>query len=206
MMALPLFYLPVTIGILVALLLSSCALTNCNDKDAPNLTDAVNGILETQQEQREFNNDILEGLDSIVFSLETMNNETGDKFDLFQTEIIRIKNDIKNKFPQASDVETTEQTSTTSTSPFLTLKMDKDTFLLGEVIKFHGVAQPSHAVIITLKLPDRTLESVAVSRTEIINGEWFGEFQTRFDSPAGTWAIYARQLDDQTTTLTFKVE
>ena len=86
------------------------------------------------------------------------------------------------------------------------MKLDQDTFLLGEVIKFHGVAQPSHAVIITLKLPDRTLESVAVSRTEIINGEWFGEFQTRFDSPAGTWAIYARQLDDQTKTLTFKVE
>jgi len=99
MKSLPLFYLPVSIGILVALLLSSCALTNCNDKDAPNLTDAVNGLLETQQKQREFNNDILEGLDSIVFSLETMNNETSDKFDLFQNEIIKIKQYVQQYVP-----------------------------------------------------------------------------------------------------------
>ena len=205
MKSLPLFYLPVSIGILVALLLSSCALTNCNDKDAPNLTDAVNGILEKQTE-------IIEALDArarLLMDLEgyvvSNQNQTNEKFDIFQNEIVKIKQDIKSKFPQASTVETTEQTSVSST-PFLTLAMNQQEFLLGEVITFHGIATPTHAVIITLKLPDRTLEAIGVTKENIVNGQWTAEFQTKFDSPPGTWQVYARQLSDQTKTLTFKVE
>ena len=136
-------------------------------------------------------------------------NQTNDdieaNFITFQNEIVKIKKDIKSKFPQASEVEQQEQTSI-STTPFLTLKMDQTEFLVGEVIVFHGIASPTHPVIITVKLPDRTLESVAVSKTAIINGEYTAEFQTQFDSPKGTWQVYARQLSDQTKTLTFKVE
>ena len=128
-----------------------------------------------------------------------------EKFSTFQNEIVSIKKDIKSKFPQASDVEEEEQTSI-GTTPFLTLKMDQTEFLLGEVIVFHGIASPTHPVLITLKLPDRTLESIAVSKTTIINGEYTVEFQTKFDSPKGTWQVYARQLSDQTKTLTFIVE
>ena len=132
-------------------------------------------------------------------------NDIETKFDTFQNEIVKIKIDIKNKFPQASDVETQEQTSTSST-PFLTLTMDQTEFLVGEVITFRGMATPTQAVIITLKLPDRTLEAIGVSKEAIINGEYTAEFQTKFDSPLGTWQVYARQLDDQTKTLTFTVE
>jgi len=135
----PLFILPISIGIIIALLLSSCALTDCNDKGAPNLTDVVNGILEFQQIQLETDDNILFALKQINIVQSNSQNETNDKFDLFQNEIIKIKQDIKNKFPQASEVETTEQTSIASTSPFLTLSMEQDTFLLGGVIKFHGV-------------------------------------------------------------------
>jgi len=205
MKSLPLFYLPVSIGILVALLLSSCALTNCNDKDAPNLTDAVNGILQFQQIQLEINDSMVEILEATSEDFLGYQNATNDKFDLFQNEIIKIKQDIKSKFPQASTVETTEQTSVSST-PFLTLAMNQQEFLLGEVITFHGIATPTHAVIITLKLPDRTLEAIGVTKENIVNGQWTAEFQTKFDSPPGTWEVYARQLSDQTKTLTFKVE
>jgi len=170
-----------------------------------NLTEVINGILEFQQIQLETDDGILFALNQINIVQSNSQNETNDKFDIFQNEIVKIKTDIKNKFPQASQVMQQEQSSIAST-PFLTLEMDQTNFLLGEIIMFHGVASPTHAVIITIKLPDRVLESVAVSRTEIINGEYSAEFQTRFDDPKGTWQVYARQSDDQTKTLTFKVE
>ena len=122
-----------------------------------------------------------------------------------KNEIVKIKNDIRNKFPQASSVEKEEQETIAST-PFLTLKMDQTEFLLGEIITFRGNASPNYPIMITIKLPDRTLESVPVSKTAIINGEYSGEFQTSFDDPKGTWQVYARQLGDQTKTITFKVE
>jgi len=170
-----------------------------------NLTEVINGILEFQQIQLETNDSVLFALKQTNMVQSNFQNETSDKFNIFQNEIVKIKTDIKNKFPQASQVIQQEQSSIAST-PFLTLEMDQTDFLLGEIIRFHGVASPTHAVIITIKLPDRMLESVAISRTEIINGEYAGEFQTRFDDAKGTWQVYARQLDDQTKTLTFKVE
>jgi len=170
-----------------------------------NLTEVINGILEFQQIQLETNDNVLFALKQTSIVQSNFQNETSDKFNIFQNEIVKIKTDIKNKFPQASQVVQQEQSSIAST-PFLTLEMDQTDFLLGEIIRFHGVASPTHAVIITIKLADRTLESVAVSKSEIINGEYTAEFQTRFDDAKGTWQVYARQSDDQTKTLTFKVE
>jgi len=177
--------------------------TNFNNNE--NLTEVINGILELQQIQLETDENIILILKSTDYNLSELGNQTNDKFNIFQNEIVKIKTDIKNKFPQASQVVQQEQSSIAST-PFLTLEMDQTEFLLGEIIRFNGVASPTHAVIITVKLADRTLESVAVSKSEIINGEYTAEFQTRFDDPKGTWQVYARQSDDQTKTLTFKVE
>lgn len=201
----PLFYLPFSIGIIVALLMSSCAMTGCYDKGLTPFVEAVNGLLVDVEELKESAKTHEEVLQKQAYDVSELRNDTDVKFDLFQNEIVKIKNDIKNKFPQASDVITTEQTSISST-PFLTLTMNKSEFLLGETITFRGMATPTHAVIITIKLPDRALESVAVSKTDIINGEWIAEYPTRFDSPKGTYQVYARQLDDQTKTLTFIIE
>jgi len=167
--------------------------------------DNINFLLNHTLRTSEFN--LLLGQQTLIQKsvLQLFQNQTNDKFDIFQNEIVKIKTDIKNKFPQASQVVQQEQSSIAST-PFLTLEMDQTDFLLGEIIRFHGVASPTHAVIITVKLADRTLESVAVSKSEIINGEYTAEFQTRFDDPKGTWQVYARQSDDQTKTISFKVE
>ena len=198
-----LFFLIAVIGAFLGGMGVIGAQNNFNSNE--NLTKVVDFLLEQNTELRSAftdRGDLLEELENDIISNQT---ETNERFSTFQNEIVAIKKDIKNKFPQASTVETQKQTSI-GTTPFLTLKMDQTEFLLGEIIQFHGNASPTHAVIITIKLPDRMLESVAVSKSNIINGEYTAEFQTRFDDAKGTWQVYARQLDDQTKTLTFKVE
>lgn len=120
-------------------------------------------------------------------------------------EITKTKRDIKNKFPQGANVPDEGQT-TGATTPFLTLTMDKTEFLAGEIIQFRGMAIPTHSIQITLKLPDRTLEPIVISKTDIVDGQYTAEFQTKFDSPKGTWTAYARQLGDQTNTISFILE
>lgn len=176
-----------------------------NEKSNANLVEVINGILEFQQIQLETDENMILILKSTDYDISELTNKTNDKFVIFQNEIVKIKNDIRNKFPQASSVEKEEQ-KTIATTPFLTLKMDQTEFLLGELITFTGIASPNYPIMITIKLADRTLESVPVSKTSIINGEYFAEFQTSFDDPIGAWQVYARQLGDQTKTLTFKVE
>jgi len=205
MKSLPLFYLPVSIGILVALLLSSCALTDCNDKNAPNLTDAVNGILVELTKQTTLNDDLVELLETTSEDFVAYRTATNDKFDLFQNEIVKIKNDIRNKFPQASETEEEEQTAIAET-PFLTLTMEKSEWLLGDTLVFTGTAHPNDLLSITVKLPDRTLLYGQAVPTEIINGSYRIEIVTDFDQPAGFWTVFAKQGKEQSKTLTFKVE
>ena len=122
------------------------------------------------------------------------------------TQIGDIKQDIRNKFPMASNVLDTPKSST-STTPFLTLKMDKTEFVLGNTVIFYGTATPNDPVILTLKLPDRGLESIGIAKSEIINGAYTGNFTLRLDDPVGIGKVYARQgQSDQTKTLTFTVE
>lgn len=135
---------------------------------------------------------------------EQEHNVTKADIELNFDEITKNKLDIKKKFPQGSAVEEEPQ-SVIADTPFLTLKMDKTEFLLGEKIIFRGNAHPNDPVLITIKRADRTLEQHAVSKTEIINGQYVTEFPTRFDDIPGTWSAYARQGSDQTKTLTFKV-
>ncbi len=137
--------------------------------------------------------------------LNKTNDDIKAEFLTFKNEIVKIKNDIKNKFPQASTVEDEEKTVIAGT-PFLTLQIDKTEFVLGESITFRGTAHPSDAVLITIKRADRSLDQHAVSKTEIINGQYVTEFPTSFDDVPGTWSAYARQGSEQTKTLTFKVE
>jgi len=121
------------------------------------------------------------------------------------SQIGTIRSDIKSKFPQASNVETTEQTSISST-PFLTLKMDQREFFLGNTIIFMGTAQPNNPIFLTLKDPTRELWQIPISKTEIINGAYIANYTLRLDDPIGTWTVYARQVSDTTKTLSFKVE
>jgi len=116
-----------------------------------------------------------------------------------------IRADIKSKFPQASNLPDQGQ-ATGSTTPFLTLKMDKKEFFLGNTIFFMGTAQPNLAIQLTLKSPDRMLIPIAIPTTEIINGAYIANYTLRLDDPIGNWQVYARQQSDQTKTLTFTVE
>jgi len=116
-----------------------------------------------------------------------------------------IRADIKSKFPQASNLPDQGQ-ATGSTTPFLTLKMDKKEFFLGNTIFFMGTAQPNLAIQITIKDSDRMLIPIAIPKTEIINGAYIANYTLRLDDPIGNWQVYARQQSDQTKTLTFTVE
>jgi len=116
-----------------------------------------------------------------------------------------IRLDIKNKFPQASSTDQQSQTSGSST-PFLTLKMDDSDFILGNVVIFRGTAQPNHPIFITIKDSERMLTAIPVSKTEIINGAYIANYTLRLDDPTGTWEVYARQVSEQTKTITFTVE
>jgi len=121
------------------------------------------------------------------------------------TQVGDIRADIKSKFPQASGVIQQEQTSI-STTPFLTLKMEQKDFFLGNTVFFMGTAKPNDAVFITIKDADRGLFQIPISRAEIIDGSWITNYTLRLDDPVGTWQVYARQLSDQTKTLSFTVE
>jgi len=203
-MKIPLFYLPFTIGIIVALLLSSCALTNCNEKDT-GVIDAINGILVDIQALTEQNKIIFDAVTKQAYLTSELRNETKQTFDLFQNEIVKIKNDIRNKFPQASIVEQEEQTAISET-PFLTLTMEKTEWILGDTLVFTGAAHPSDLVSITIKLPDRTLLQGTALPGEIVNGMYRIEIATNFDHAPGTWTVFAKQGREQSTTLIFKVE
>ena len=125
--------------------------------------------------------------------------------EIITSSIGAIRQDIKNKFPQASYVPDQGSTSKSST-PFLTLTMDKIEFVLGNTVTFTGTATPNDPVFITLKLPDRSLDSLAVSKTNIIDGSFSANFTLRLDDPIGIWKVYARQVSEQTKTITFTVE
>jgi len=126
--------------------------------------------------------------------------------DVITSDIGDIKSNIKDKFP-GSTAPPDEGQSTQSDIPTLTLKMDKSEYVRGNTVIFYGMAKPNVAVILTLKLPDRTLESLAASKAQIIDGQWSANFTLRLDDPLGTWQVYARQgAGDQTKTLAFNVE
>ncbi len=85
--------------------------------------------------------------------------------------------------------------------------MDKTEYVRGNVVIFYGMAKPNNAIILTLKDPTRDLDSLAVSKTQIIDGKWSANFTLRLDDPLGVWEVYARQgVKDQTRTLQFIVE
>ena len=117
-----------------------------------------------------------------------------------------IRSDILFKFPQSQGLPPEGQ-STQSTPAFLTLVMDKTEFVLGNTVIFYGMAKTNNPVILTLKLPDRGLESIGIAKSEIINGQWTGNFTLRLDDPTGIWQVYARQgAVEQTKALSFTVE
>lgn len=117
-----------------------------------------------------------------------------------------IRSDIKNRFPQASDVDDEGQSSSIPGIPFLTLKMEKREFFLGNTIIFSGMAHPNAPIFLTLKDPDRALWQIPVSTAEIIDGQYMANYTLRLDDPIGTWQVYARQISDSTKPLTFTVE
>jgi len=128
-----------------------------------------------------------------------------DYDEIITTQIGNLRSDIKNKFPQAADVDKQGQSSGAGT-PFLTLKMDTSEFFLGNIVIFTGMANPNDPIFLTLKSPDRMLTAIAISKTDIIDGSYMANYTLRLDDPIGTWQVYARQTSDQTKTLTFKVE
>jgi len=131
--------------------------------------------------------------------------ELKDYDDIITTQIGNIRSDIISKFPQASDV-IDEEKSSKSDTPFLTLKMEKTDYVLGNVVFFMGTAQPNDPVFITLKDSSRSLWQIPISSSMIIDGSYMTNYTIRLDDPVGVWQVYARQLSDQTKTLTFKVE
>jgi len=131
--------------------------------------------------------------------------ELEDYDQIITTQIGNIRQDIKNKFPMASNVPDQGSTSGAST-PFLTLKMDKTEFVLGNVVFFTGTATPNNPIFITVKDSERVLTAIPVSKTEIINGAYIANYTLRLDDPIGVWEVYARQVSEQTRTITFTVE
>jgi len=124
---------------------------------------------------------------------------------IITTQIGNIRSDIISKFPQASDV-IDEEKSSISDTPFLTLKMEKTDYVLGNVVFFMGTAQPNDPVFITLKDSSRSLWQIPISSTMIIDGSYMTNYTLRLDDPVGVWQVYARQISDTTKTLTFTVE
>ena len=119
--------------------------------------------------------------------------------------IVAIKEDIKNKFPQASTVEQEQQTVISDT-PFLTLTIEKSEWTLGATLVFTGTANIHDLVSITVKLPDRKLLHGDALPSQIIDGTYRIEVETELDHAPGTWTAYAKQGKEQSKTLNFKVE
>ena len=176
------------------------------------LTDKDNPQVQANQDNIEF---LFAQSGTIQEALVKQSNRSADNTDLIgeledydkiiTTQIGNIRLDIKNKFPMGSAIPDQGTTSGSST-PFLTLRMDKTEFVLGNVVIFTGTASLNDPVFITLKLPDRSLDSLAISKTQIIDGSFSANFTLRLDDPIGIWQVYARQVSEQTKTITFTVE
>lgn len=121
------------------------------------------------------------------------------------TQIGNIRSDIIRKFPQAADVIDEGQSSTIPGTPFLTLVMEQKSFVLGNTVVFTGMAHPNTAIFLTIKDPNRELWQIAISKTEIIDGQYMADYTLRLDEPIGSWSVYARQGSDTTKLLKFTV-
>lgn len=178
------------------------------NQDNPNLTEAVNGILEEQANQKEINSLVLEAVaDQTARSVQNTDRiiDLENYDNTITQEIGKINSKVKDVLPASSVLD--EGQSTQSTLPSLTLKMDQSEFVRGNTVIFYGMAKPNDPVILTIKLPDRDLESIGVSKNQILDGQWSANFTLRLDDALGIWQVYARQgATDQTKTLSFTVE
>ena len=121
-------------------------------------------------------------------------------------EITTTKLDIKNKFPQAADVDITSS-SVGANTPFLTLTIDKTSYLPGETIIFTGTANPDATVIINLqKYGGCGRDDVCAAWTTVDkNGNFYLEFETEFDDPEGAWKAYVKEGQNRSQTIVFEV-
>jgi len=121
-------------------------------------------------------------------------------------EITAVKVDIKNKFPQASDVTDTGS-SVISNTPFLTLTIDKTSYIPGETIVFTGTANPDTTVIINIqKYGGCSAKDICAAWVMADkNGQFRLEFETEFDDPVGAWKAYVKVGEDRSQTIVFEV-
>jgi len=75
----------------VSLFLSGMAIIGVQNNSNANLTEAVNGILETQQKHGEQIDLLFDTSKAHTKVVANLRNQTNDKFDLFQNEIVKIK-------------------------------------------------------------------------------------------------------------------
>jgi len=120
--------------------------------------------------------------------------------------ITDVKLDIKSKFPQASNVVNTGS-SVISNTPFLTLKIDKTSYIPGETIVFSGTANPDSTVIINIqKFGGCGQQDVCAAWvTADRNGVFELRFETEFDDPVGAWKAYVKAGEDRSDTIVFEV-
>ena len=122
-------------------------------------------------------------------------------------EITATKLDIKNKFPKASDVENTGS-SVISNTPFLTLAIDKTSYIPGETITFTGTANPGQTVFVNVqKFGGCGRDDVCSAWAKVdVNGNFEILFYTEFDDPEGAWKAYAKEgADNRSQTIVFEV-
>ncbi len=121
--------------------------------------------------------------------------------------ITAIKVDIKNKFPVGGSVDD-PGTSVIANTPFLTLRIDKLSYIPGETIVFTGTGNPDSTVIINLqKYGGCGQEDICAAWTTVDrNGNFELRFETEFDDPVGAWKAYVKSGEDRSETIVFEVE
>jgi len=121
--------------------------------------------------------------------------------------ITDVKVDIKSKFPEGQDVAN-PGTSVGSTTPILTLKINKSTFIPGETIVFSGTGYPDSTVIINIqKYGGCGQNDICAAWTTVDrNGSFELRFETEFDDPVGAWKAYVKAGEDRSATIVFEVE
>jgi len=121
----------------------------------------------------------------------------------YTREIVQVKRDLQNAQIGTGDQarDDLNQQSGTGTTPKLTIHLDSNEFIRGEIIWISGTSEPLKSVESTITDPNLRQTSPTANADQ--RGNFKIGFATEFDDPLGTYTVYVRSQGERSQTLSF---
>lgn len=139
---------------------------------------------------------LAEAIGRQAFDTAELRNATEAKFDLFQAEIVKNKQEITMRHPVGGNEPTQESGDSGQTEfPSFKIEATKDVFTKGEPATFTGNGLPGKPVCIFMASEDNSKSARACSLV-LEDGTFVVDVTTEFDFPIGKWRVTVDH-DDQ---------